>query len=79
METVLFMAVVLGVFWLVIQNASKRQKQEQGLYQAYRAAIASGDRDQALTCGRAFYRCLQNGELTLNAELAIKKDLSRME
>ncbi|GAB3946665.1 hypothetical protein GCM10028805_17550 [Spirosoma harenae] len=78
METILFLAFVLGVFWLMLQHASRRQKRGQDLHQAYRTAIASGDRTQALTCGQAYYCFLQNGKLTLNDELSIKKDLSGM-
>ncbi|GAB3942119.1 hypothetical protein GCM10028805_06240 [Spirosoma harenae] len=78
METIVCLAFGIGAFWLILQQARNRHTRGQALQQAYRRAIASGDRNQALTCGRTFYDFGQNGKLTLNDELLIKKDLCGM-
>lgn len=78
METILFMGLVVGVLWLSVYLSGKHQKRGQALHKAYRAAIANGDRAQALRNGRAFYNYCRNGKLTLNDELAIKKEMSEM-
>ncbi|WP_338868547.1 hypothetical protein WBJ53_17815 [Spirosoma sp. SC4-14] len=78
METILCMGLVIGSLWLSIHLAGKRQKRGKALYKAYQTAIATGTKAQAMSCGQAFYKFSRNGNLTLNDELSIKKDISSM-
>ncbi|UFH52626.1 hypothetical protein [Spirosoma sp. KNUC1025] len=80
MEIIVVVTLVAGVLWFLFQHFRKQQQQKQELLitQAYQAAMASGDKEQARTCGRAFYSFFRKGELTLYDEQAIIRDLSSM-
>jgi hypothetical protein len=68
----LLIVIFIGVGYLNKSDALKVLKEK------YEAALAGGDREEAIAAGQAYYRSLRGGELTLEDERAILKDVAHL-
>jgi hypothetical protein len=75
-KIILFLAIG-AVFFLFKKEQAKRKAAIKILKDKYDAAIKSGDKQEALVCGRKYYAALRDGKrLTIYDEQAISNDLA---
>lgn len=75
MEYLLGLFAVAALIVYLLTNNDKKRKE---LWSIYQAAIKSGDRQQALRAGRAYYAERRRGAPTHQDEQALANDLSVM-
>ncbi|HEX8355829.1 MAG TPA: hypothetical protein VF610_00370 [Segetibacter sp.] len=78
METTIlsFWAILLLSIIIYEVNRRRRKALIAERWEVYKNALNSGNKQEALYAGRAYYAELRNGELTIYDEQAIANDLS---
>ncbi|QMW05555.1 hypothetical protein [Spirosoma foliorum] len=76
MEALVLIVVVVAAILFI--NYSNRHNRANKLRLAYENALRSGDKDQALIAGRAYYTWIRKGKLTHQDELSVKNKVSTM-
>jgi hypothetical protein len=77
-EKMLFLAVGLLIVIFIGVGYLNKSDALKVLKEKYEAALAGDDRAEAIAAGEAYYRSLRGGELTLDDERAILRDVAHL-
>lgn len=77
-ERILFLAFgLLIIIFISVGYLNKTDKLKM-LKDNYEAALAGDNREDAIAAGQAYYRSLRGGELTIEDERAILRDVAHL-
>jgi hypothetical protein len=77
-EKLLFLSVgFLVIIFIAVGSMNKSDKLKL-LKEKYEAALQGSDKEEAIGAGRAYYRFLRGGELTIEDERTIFKDTAHL-
>jgi len=77
-ERILFLAFGLLVIIFISVAYLNKTDGLKLLKDKYEAALAGEDREEAIAAGQAYYRSLHGGELTIEDEQAIFRDVAHL-
>jgi hypothetical protein len=77
-EKILFLAFGLLIIIFIAVGYLNKTDALKLLKEKYEAALEGDDRTEAIAAGEAYYRSLRGGELTLDDERAILRDVAHL-
>jgi hypothetical protein len=77
-EKILFLAFGLLVIIFISVGYLNKSDALKMLKDNYEAALAGDNRENAIAAGQAYYRSLRGGELTIEDERAILRDVAHL-
>jgi hypothetical protein len=77
-EKILFLAFGLLLIIFISVGYLNKSDALKMLRDKYEAALAGDDREAAIAAGQAYYRSLRGGDLTLEDERTILKDVAHL-
>ena len=77
-EKLLFLAVGFLIIIFISVGYLNKTDALKMLKDKYEAALAGDDREAAIAAGQAYYRSLRGGELTIEDERAILRDVAHL-